>query len=564
MKRYPFKSKLLGNIVIPYSIISIILISGFASTIYHMVENQRYHSEKRYQEELNSKILNIFDSFIDEMDNVALRVHSDSNIVLFYTHLSQDKNPENFFEKNVLQSIELASVVNTINSPYHPLWRISMYNHYGDFLSVGAKTDPGVVRGTLAELNVSEMMVNLQYDQFHVEYRQRDIWSDYFKSQYVVIQRPIINEYSKKIYAVVEVEQDIKTLLSRISFDTPDIKYSIYDSKGNYVYGTAKEELDKNWYKTSLTSERYGWTVNLYRNNKVGLNSILIVFIAMYIVLIAANFALIYRIAYSITKPLRELEQSVRKVSGRNLTVETDDSTIDEIKELGNAFSEVLMQVEKSAKEEQKALVLALQSQMNPHFLFNTLSVISSKSLEIGGEEIALMCQKICDMLRYVASYDDLVVSVSSEISHVKNYLDLMKARYEDYFSYEIQADSAVHHVKVPKLILQPLAENCFNHAFKDVEPPWHIKITSGLDGNYFFFTVEDNGSGMDEKQLEQIKQKIDYFSENFKEKYKELSIGGLGLVSAVLRMKMANYNVDYAVETSKKGTKITIRGEMV
>jgi len=549
----------------PYSIVSIILISVFAITIYYLTENQRYDSEKRYQEELNSKTLNILDNFIDEMDNVALRVHSDSNIVLFYTNLSKDRNPENYFEKNVLQSIELASVVNTINSPNNPLWRICLYNNYGDFLSVGAETDSDVVRSTLSEINVNEMMVNLRYSQMNIDYRQRDIWSDSFKSQYIAIQRPIINEYSKKIYAVVEVEQDIKTLQSRITFDTPDIKYSVYDSKGNYVIGTVgEEETDPNWHKTSLTSKKYGWTVNLYRNNKAGFDTVFAVFIIMYIILIAAIFVLTYRIAYNITKPLRELEKSVRRVSRRKLTVETDESTIDEIKELGNAFSEVLVQVEKSAKEEQKALALALQSQMNPHFLFNTLSVISSKSLEIGGEEIALMCQKISDMLRYVASYEDLVVSVSSEITHVKNYLDLMKARYEDCFSYEIEADSAISHVKVPKLILQPLAENCFTHAFKDIEPPWHIKITCGRDGNYFFFAVEDNGIGMDEKQLIQVKEKIDYFSRNLKEKYKELSIGGLGLVSAILRMKMANYNVEYSIETGKMGTKITIKGEMV
>ena len=139
-----------------------------------------------------------------------------------------------------------------------------------------------------------------------------------------------------------------------------------------------------------------------------------------------------------------------------------------------------------------------------------------------------------------------------------------MEARYEDCFSYDITIDDRINDIMVPKLILQPLVENCFKDAFSDVEPPWKIHIDVGMHNDYWYIKVEDNGIGFSESQIKAIDEKVKRYSQNIKENYKELKIGGLGLVSTITRLRLScDVDVEYTIENlSDKGTSITIKGK--
>ena len=218
---------------------------------------------------------------------------------------------------------------------------------------------------------------------------------------------------------------------------------------------------------------------------------------------------------------------------------------IDEIKELEDSFEKMLERMNSSIIQEKKAYALALQAQMNPHFLYNMLAVISSAGSEAGCDSVSTMCVELSDMLRYVAAYQKVTVPLKEEILHTKNYLALMKSRYEDYFSYKIDVSDDLMNIPVPKLFIQPLAENCFIHAFKEKEPPWNIDIKMIGTKDRWELIIKDNGSGISEERIAEIKDKID----KALNERQVGNIGGLGIVNTIVRLTMThNKNLKYDI----------------
>lgn len=192
---------------------------------------------------------------------------------------------------------------------------------------------------------------------------------------------------------------------------------------------------------------------------------------------------------------------------------------------------------------------------MNPHFLYNTLAVIGSAGEEGGCENVSDMCLKLSDMLRYVTEYETVTVPLKDEIEHTKNYLSLMKSRYEDYFSYTIDVEKDLLNMPVPKLFIQPLAENCFKHGFKEKAPPWNISIKMRGVESVWTLEIKDNGTGISDEKIESISAQI---SKAISEK-KFNDTAGLGIANTIIRLKMThNEKIDYSI-TNDNGMKIKI-----
>lgn len=567
MKRRAIRSMFLARMVRSYSLILIMITSIFTLILYWILEVRIQNSTIQYQEELVEKTARQLDDFLSKMDDAASRVMSDSNVVILFTKLNNDHDMNNYFKENILDAIDMGSVLKTINGSSDPSWRISVYDQYGDFISSGAVTqDYSQIADSLTEINVDETMTNLKYSNRMVISQKSDKWSNYFKSEYISILRPVMNKYARNVYAIVEVQEDVSKLKGLLQSGVSNMQMCIYDEQGNLIISQGEEITDKKILKTVATSKISGWKVELTTVNQNKYLSIIAgLFVLIYLILVVSIILITYVIGIRITRPLQDLRLAVNKISPNNISIETNEEVIDEIKELSDAFSEVLMRMGEAANEEKKAYSLALQSQMNPHFLVNLLSVISATGMESGNDKVVDMCQQVVDMLRYVASYESSMVSFKDEITHTKNYLKLMSARYEECFSYDINVDNKINDIIVPKLILQPLVENCFKDAFNHVEPPWKIHIDVGSDNEYWYIRVEDNGIGFAEEQIKLIDDKVNRYSKNIKENYKELKIGGLGLVSTITRLRLSyNSYVEYTIKNlSEKGTVITIRGKI-
>lgn len=281
-------------------------------------------------------------------------------------------------------------------------------------------------------------------------------------------------------------------------------------------------------------------------NTKANIIFILSIFVALYAILLVFVFLISRTIGKEVIKPISQLANHVCKIDAPDdKMAHINDDAIDEIKELEDSFEKMLERMNSSIIQEKKAYALALQAQMNPHFLYNMLAVISSAGSEAGCDSVSTMCVELSDMLRYVAAYQKVTVPLKEEIIHTKNYLALMKSRYEDYFSYKIDVSDDLMNIPVPKLFIQPLAENCFIHAFKEKEPPWNIDIKMIGTKDRWELIIKDNGSGISEERIAEIKDKID----KALNERQVGNIGGLGIVNTIVRLTMThNKNLKYDI----------------
>lgn len=153
----------------------------------------------------------------------------------------------------------------------------------------------------------------------------------------------------------------------------------------------------------------------------------------------------------------------------------------------------------------------ALQSQINPHFLYNTLETIRSQAITEGDKEIAEMVERLSSIFRYSISRKGEVVTLRDELNNIRNYMKIMEFRFYDRFSLEIdidEEDGKVFDFYIPRLILQPIVENAINHGLDETVTGGVVRIEVVLVGD-MIITISDNGKGMSLQELDSLNQKI-------------------------------------------------------
>ncbi len=567
------KSIFISKQVYSYSIVFAMMVLVFFVAFYNYIIRTSEKISTLSQQELADKTIKQVEYYLNDMDNIAYQVMTNSQLVSVFNKLQQDKVSENHFEDNLLLDIDMRSILTTINGPHKLMWRISVYNQYYDYISAGAITEKESVQRFLARHATEEEMTALKVkrDKSIILPPEPDRWSDNYSSQYVTIRRPLMNIYSQEVYGIIEIQQDIKTLVESTEFDVlQSIGMTIIDEKGKIVFDTSDHTARQSALnQVSKISEKYGWTVILSQSKAAMLAPYQLLIVTVLIGSIAITVLMILAIiiiAKNLSKPILLLKDTVSQLSIQNISDDyQSDNNIDEVRELNIAFSSMLNRLSESIALEKKAWLLALQAQMNPHFLYNSLSIISAAAVEEGNDNIVMMCHELSSMLRYIATYKDMTVTLKDEIQHVTSYLQLMKWRYEDYFVYEIEVEEAILAMSMPKLILQPLAENCFAHAFVSIEPPYFVKITAGIEEKKWYIKVYDNGCGLGDADKQHIIKKIDDYWNGSRDKYTEMKIGGLGLMNTLIRMKLnTGKEITYSIEDNKpQGLIITMRGDI-
>lgn len=154
-----------------------------------------------------------------------------------------------------------------------------------------------------------------------------------------------------------------------------------------------------------------------------------------------------------------------------------------------------------------KAQHTALQSQINPHFLYNTLDAINWMAMRLTGgrNEASIMISKLAAMLRYSLENPEALVSLDTELENVRVYLELQMLRYKGLFTVEWDIDETLKKQRVIKLILQPIVENCIYHGLRPLNKSGKIKISAHTDGNHLLLEIEDTGVGISRQSMEKI-----------------------------------------------------------
>lgn len=262
-------------------------------------------------------------------------------------------------------------------------------------------------------------------------------------------------------------------------------------------------------------------------------------------------------VAYKKTLIIYELIDALDQVEKGNLNVTLDIKTGDEFEHIGNSFNimlgsirHLLIRHEALARENLAATMQILKSQFNPHFLFNTLESIRWM-IRTSPREAEGMLVSLSRLLRYSIQSGSEPVRLDEELLFAEQYLQIMLRRFGDRLEYRINVPEEYKGLKVPRMILQPLAENSIKYGFGDRLTHITVEITASLQGEDLYLRVGDNGVGIPPDTLLRLQ-------ENLKQERNELNYIGLYNVSRRLQLI---YGPKYGltIESSEKGTTVTL-----
>jgi len=288
------------------------------------------------------------------------------------------------------------------------------------------------------------------------------------------------------------------------------------------------------------------------------------------ILLFASILAFIFRnfrkLNRSINIPIYRLKTMASRIAQGDLSFRVDKPEISELDELTDSLNtmaeklgELIEQNIQKQQNLQKAEMKALQAQIAPHFMYNTLDTILALAEDGQNENVVTTTLALSNFFRLSLNKGRDWVSVAKEISHVESYLAIQKMRYGAILEYEINIAEDILQESMLKILLQPLVENSIYHGIKETRRAGLIRLEGKSQDNCLVFTVEDNGLGMDETELKKLRGNLSRYDVSNPEM-------GFGLYNVYKRIQLYYQIEDGLIVESEynKGSKVTLRLPML
>jgi len=273
------------------------------------------------------------------------------------------------------------------------------------------------------------------------------------------------------------------------------------------------------------------------------------------LLLIAFSVAFYYLLAKVLSRPITSLKQAMDGVkledSAHDLHIE-NKYKMNEVESLRRSFQKMNDRIQRSMEEKVQFRTLQLQShfqtlqaQINPHFLFNMLSVITIMADKKDSASVADISRKLSRFMRYAVSTESPKASFRAEMDFTENYLNLMKSRYMHRLDYSIEVPPEMLAIDLPKLTVQPIVENCLQHGLGNEIKQLRIEIVGTMALDRWELEIRDNGKGFSEEALGLLHRRIDEYMDRLQANRLEapgaLRLGGMGLISALARLKLVD-----------------------
>lgn len=365
--------------------------------------------------------------------------------------------------------------------------------------------------------------------------------------------RSISEEYIRTADRAVEAKRGRNVVKYKEYYDDADRLFSYINS---YIYSLNSRQLQCNShnYEALFTSLKYSETANL---------TILCMTSALVTLLV-------FLLTRGITDPLQRLAEAAEQVANGSLVAEVSGPVAnDEVGIVTAAFNQMVVSLKdnmeqarqrialESAMKEKQLLMEAhlkdtqlkyLQSQINPHFLFNTLNACAQLAMLEGADRTYTYVQNVADFYRYNVRKKDGVATLAEEIGLVNNYIYIINVRFSGEIHFIKEIEEGVTDVPMPAMILQPLVENSINHGLRDVE--WEKKIWLSVyrENNRICVSVRDNGIGISPEQTQSILNN-DLNGNGLQE-----HTTGVGLRNVIGRLRLF-YNRDDVMEITSTGS---------
>lgn len=461
-----------------------------------------------------------FSTVIDPLLSSIMYFHENVNQVTIYTDASDVKHGSTVAPLKDLS--DGTHAYDDLDNNIH--WRIDMENHTAFSVSRMAMLEQRGAKGVL--------YVSVDYDS---------------------VFQPFYTETMFDNYGLVIEDEYGNTIFAKNTFADDKAAYEL-----NVDQFKALREMENSGYQfIDRTSNATGWNICVYKPDRLIISSVQPILIIAGVAILVSMFAgitCIHIISEFITKRIKKLQKTMKATETGNLGMVIENDSADEIGDLINGYNsmskrldETVNEVYQSKIKEKEYEMRALQAQINPHFLYNSLSMINWKALEADQEDISHITLALSTFYRTALNKGKNILLVKDEIANIKSYLDIQLAMHDNSFDVVYDVDDSILKYETLNLILQPLLENAIGHGI-DVKTDGRgeIRIEGKENGDFLDFTVSDNGVGMTKTQAAMILSK---------------SSNGYGVSNVNERIKLY-YGEQYAVKidsTPGVGTKVML-----
>ena len=489
-----------------------------------------------------------------------------------------------------VEADRVSMILSLIVFPNRPIDQINLYTRDGIRISSGmdneitrdsAETKPWY--GPLSEQENAQLLFYSGRDEKLSKYV-----TDAYGKEFVTLVLENYDNFGTRC-GYIEIRQRISRILSAMMAYRPGFGESVFffDREGKQIFPAAEEEplfalaADRG-FPGAFTAVGDGrllccvpagrgqfYTVmsirgaDLFRSMRDQIVTILLITLGALLVTVLASVLVSRRI----TRPLADICDQVGRIELEHPEpLPAVDSDIREIQTLHTSFSRMqetlsghVTKLLELQNQEMQSRMLALQAQMNPHFLFNSIQAIQAMADEGMDAEIAEMCQSMAGILRYISSDSAQLVPLEKEIRHTKDYLRCMEIRYQGDLACEVVLPPEMDPVPVPKLCVQLLAENAIKFTTTR-RPPYRIRIEGTMSGDCYELRIRDNGPGFDPEtraaltaQMEEIRRTATLPS---------LKIQGMGILHVYIRFFLL-YGEDFVfrLENNPEGGACVVIG---
>jgi len=392
----------------------------------------------------------------------------------------------------------------------------------------------------------------------------------------------------------IEVQRKVEDFAKIIQLPKAELNYMIYVNKDELLYSNMTsdsleeyltfatmegeivgeyeiEEENKDVILAKSDSSNYHMTVLLMEDlAEVNKNTIYIASITFLVMITFFAISMIFVMIISnfLTKPIRQLKIIMEKTELQDMGDKVLLSTsIDEIEGLKDSYQDVLGRLKESMVKEKRMSLLhlqaqfdTLQSQVNPHFLYNVLNLIAARGMLAKEEKICEMCGSLAAMLRYSTNTKNRYATVGEELTYLEQYFYLLKARFEHKIEFHIQVEEEIKSQIVPKMVLQQVVENCINHGFENSTEQMVVRISGYQECGKWFVKVSDNGQGFDENALKELELRLMELKKHILKAHHniEAEIGGMGLTNMYARLLLLyNDELIFKLYNSEEGAEV-------
>jgi two-component system sensor histidine kinase YesM len=556
--------------------------SGYRYTVQDAEALTRNYT-MRLLKDINGNI----DSYILNIKSMSSVVVEDGDICALMTEFNRLKGetPSTAGQAALQALISRAALhMSTLAKTRSDITNIAVISKYGDVvLSDGSKTLNAYSDYNLMDWYLKPMSYknDIVVSPSHV---QRLVKGEY--KWVISVSKAILDPITGDVIGVMLIDlnyRSIEDICENVQIGRNGYIYLV-DAKENFIYhpqlplifSGVKHEMPKNVFEASSQggyarmypenkiylrddSEITGWSAVGVINTKelvVNRERVIRYYMVLIAVMLVFSALAAVMISTNITKPIKRLEATMRRVEQGDLGVCAEIESDSEIGRMGGAFNAMITQVRglmerMVSEEEEKRIseIKALQAQINPHFLYNTLETIIWMSASGKNDEVVRVASALAMLFRTSISMGESLVTLDVEVENIKSYLTIQKMRYKDKLDYNIHIPMALRRLMLPKLILQPIVENSIYHGIKPRDEGGCIAICARREGGLLIITVQDNGVGMTPEQAANLFLP------------KQCDSGGIGFLNVHNRIKLIfgeEYGLRY-VESKEAGSQVDI-----